>query len=71
MSEEPFCVEMYKKNVWQLTGKMPASPSGDHMLDGNRGTCYKSHFVWKFTGKMPFLELGTPILCGNLHALPI
>ena len=67
MSEEPFCVEICRKNVGKLEGKMPASPSGDHVLDGNLGTCYKSHFVGKFTRKVPDPDSAHGILCGNLQ----
>ena len=73
MLQEPFCVEIYRKNavhksrvVWKLIGKLPASPSGNHVLDGILGTCYKSHFVWKFTGRVPDPNSGAPVWCGNL-----
>ena len=46
---------------------MPGSPSGDHILDGHLGTCYKSHFVWKFTGKKPHTTVQARILRGNLQ----
>ena len=59
MSEEPFCVEIYKKNavhsfrgphfVWKFTGKK------------RRGTCHKSRSVWKFTVKMPPAPVPTSI----------
>ena len=67
MSEEPFGVESYKKNVRKLTGNMPAPPSGDHILDGHLGTCYKSHFGWKFTGKVPDPDSGQGILREKLQ----
>ena len=67
MSEEPFCVEIYRKKGTGTGHRSHFVASGDHVLDGSWGTCYKSHFVWKFTGKMPHTLFGTRILCGNLQ----
>ena len=65
MSEEPVCVEIYRKNagpgfrgphlVWKFTGKMPDTDSGDGILCGN------------LQEKKPHGECTRAILCRNLE----
>ena len=81
MSEEPLCMENYRKKctwtcqkshfVWKFTGKLPVTDAGTHIwgphiLDGSGGTCYKSHFVWKFTRKMPS-RISRPAFCVEIY----
>ena len=61
---------IYENAHYESTGrghKSHSVASRDHILEGNVGTCYKSHFVWKFTGKVPDPDSGQGILCGNLQ----
>ena len=50
MSQEPLCVEIYRK-------MLDATPGPCILFEPAQSkctwTCHKSHFVWKFTAKMP------------------
>ena len=81
ISQEPFCVEIYRKNAGPQSGDIVLCEPAQSKCTW---TFHKSHFVWKFTGKMPDPNPGTSfcaslrsqnahghftraILCGNLQ----
>ena len=67
MSQEPFCVEMYRKNAAHTF-------TGPHFVEIYRKkrawTLHKGHFVWKFIGKMPHAPVPTWTYTGPFLLLP-
>ena len=82
MSEEPFCMENYRKKrtwtcqkshfVWKFTGKKAHGHVRRAILYGNlqekcRTHFSSPHFVRKFTGKNAHGHCTKAILCGNFQ----